>query len=106
MGARDATVKFADLYSRRQDGAARQAYESFLDDLEKDFSAKLTHFLDGDRSDLDIEISVLRDRLAREGVRPSEPPAEPPAEPKPLQSQAAQTLDELVSEHHARDKTR
>ncbi|WP_411957745.1 5-bromo-4-chloroindolyl phosphate hydrolysis family protein [Paracoccus homiensis] len=102
MGARDATVKFAELYSRRQDGAARQAYESFLDDLEKDFSAKLTHFLDGDRTDLDIEISVLRDRLAREGVRPSEPPAEP----KPLQSQAAQTLDELVTEHHARDKTR
>lgn len=96
MGARDATVKFADLYARTQDAGARAAYETFLTDLENDFSARSKQLLEGDRSDLDIEISVLRDRLAREGVRPAEPSAEP-AERPALGSQDAQTLDELLT---------
>ncbi|MFC3631480.1 5-bromo-4-chloroindolyl phosphate hydrolysis family protein [Paracoccus angustae] len=75
MGARDATVKFSDLYRRTRDPAVRQSYETFLDDLEQDFSAKSRRLLEGDKTDLDIEISVLRDRLAREGVRASEPAA-------------------------------
>ena len=69
MGARDATVKFADLYTRSQDRQARAAYEDFLNDLERDFTARRQQLLEGDRSDMEIEISVLRDRLAREGVR-------------------------------------
>ena len=69
MGARDATVKFADLYARSQDRQARAAYEDFLNDLERDFTARRQQLLEGDRSDMEIEISVLRDRLAREGVR-------------------------------------
>ena len=70
LGARDATVKFADLYARTKDEGARADYESLLDDLEANFSAQTEKLLTDNRSDLDIEIEVLRDRLAREGVRP------------------------------------
>lgn len=69
MGARDATVKFADLYKRSRDADARRDYESLLSDLETNFAARTTKMLEGDRSEMDIEIKVLRDRLSREGVR-------------------------------------
>ncbi len=69
LGARDATVKFADLYARTRDDEARAGYESLLDDLEANFSAQTDKLLTDNRTDLDIEIEVLRDRLAREGVR-------------------------------------
>lgn len=98
-GARDASVKFADLYRQTQDPATRASYETFLDDLERDFSAKSRRLLEGDKSDLDIEISVLRERLAREGVRASEPPAlDPP------RSETARFLDDLLTPD--RDKAR
>jgi hypothetical protein len=70
LGAKDATVKFADLYARTQDQGARADYEALLGDLESNFAAKTQTLLLDDRSDLDVEIEVLRDRLAREGVRP------------------------------------
>lgn len=69
MGARDATIKFADVYARTNDPQARADYESLLDDLEKNFSARTRKMLLDDRSDLTVEIDVLRDRLKREGVR-------------------------------------
>lgn len=69
MGARDATIKFADVYARTNDPQARADYESLLDDLEKNFSARTRKMLLDDRSDLTVEIDVLRDRLQREGVR-------------------------------------
>lgn len=69
LGARDATIKFADLYSRTRDDKARADYESLLDDLEKTFAARTEKMLLDDRSDLDVEIEVLRERLEREGVR-------------------------------------
>ncbi len=68
MGARDATVKFVDLYKRTRDAQARTDYESLLTDLETNFSARTEKLLEGGRSDMDIEIKVLRDRLQREGV--------------------------------------
>ncbi len=68
-GAREASVKFAELYTRRQDRSARADYEALLDDLEQNFAAKTTALLQDNRTDLDVEIEVLRDRLAREGVR-------------------------------------
>lgn len=68
LGARDATVKFADLYTRTQDEKARTDYEALLDDLEKSFAARTRKMLLDDRSDLDVEIEVLRERLEREGV--------------------------------------
>lgn len=70
LGAKDATVKFADIYSRNRDSGARQDYLTLLDDLEGNFAARTEKLLLDDRSDLTIEIDVLRDRLQREGIRP------------------------------------
>lgn len=75
LGARDATVKFADLYARGRDPSVRAAYEALLDDLEANFAARTEDILRNDRSDLDIEIEVLRERLGREGIRPEDTPA-------------------------------
>ncbi len=68
MGARDASVKFADLYARSRDAAARSDYEALLGDLESNFAAQTDAMLTGDRDEMDVEIKVLRDRLRREGV--------------------------------------
>ena len=68
MGARDATVKFVDLYRRNRDADARASYEALLEDLEQNFAARTEKMMLDDRSDMDIEINVLRDRLQREGV--------------------------------------
>lgn len=68
-GARDATAKFADIYSRTQDAQARSDYLALLDDLEKNFAARNRKSLLDDRGDLNIEIDVLRERLSREGLR-------------------------------------
>lgn len=70
MGARDATVKFADLYARSRDAQALADYLSLLDDLEQNFQARTRKMLLDDRSDLTVEIDVLRERLQREGIRP------------------------------------
>jgi hypothetical protein len=70
MGMRDATVKFADLYARKPDPGARADYTALLDDLEANFTAQTAKLLQDDRSDLDIQIEVLRDRLKQEGVAP------------------------------------
>lgn len=66
MGARDATVKFADLYARTRDTQARSDYVTLLDDLETNFADRSRRLLTDDRSDLDVEIAVLRDRLKSE----------------------------------------
>lgn len=68
-GARDATVKFADLYARERDMQARRDYEALLDDLESQFALRRAALLEDNRTDLDIEIEVLRERLDREGIR-------------------------------------
>ncbi len=66
MGARDATIKFADHYAQSRDPAARSDYEALLTDLETTFAQKTTAFLTNSRTDLDVEIAVLRDRLTLE----------------------------------------
>ncbi len=71
LGARDATIKFADIYARNRDARARADYLALLDDLEQNFAARTARMLLDDRSDLDVEIEVLRERLQREGVRPT-----------------------------------
>jgi hypothetical protein len=70
MGARDATIKFVDIYARNHDAQSRADYIALLDDLEQNFAARTTKMLQDDRSDLTVEIDVLRERLQREGVRP------------------------------------
>ena len=67
MGARDATVKFADVYARGKSPTARTDYEALLTDLETNFAARTKSLLTDNHSDLDVEIQVLRDRLKFEG---------------------------------------
>jgi len=67
-GARDATIKFADINARAPDTAARENYLNLLTDLEENFTAKTAKLLENDQDDLEIEIDVLRDRLGREGI--------------------------------------
>ncbi|MDR9428493.1 MAG: 5-bromo-4-chloroindolyl phosphate hydrolysis family protein [Salibaculum sp.] len=68
MGARDATAKFAAHYARTGDAAARADFEALLADLEENFAARTEKMLLDDRSDMEVEIKVLRDRLQREGL--------------------------------------
>lgn len=92
MGARDATVKFADHYAQTRDATARSDYEALLADLERNFRTIADRLRQGGRTDMEIEISVLRERLAREGVRMPEG--------QPLLGSGrltdTQTLDELL----------
>ena len=68
-GARDATIKFADLYQHNRNTEARADYEALLGDLETSFQEKREVLLLDDRTDLDVEIEVLRDRLKQEGLK-------------------------------------
>lgn len=67
--ARDASDKFVELALRRPNVKARQEYEALLTDLQENFSRQTETLLNDDHIDLEIEIDVLRERLAREGVR-------------------------------------
>ena len=69
QGARDATAKFADLWADGRDARARAEWESLIDELEAGMEAKRETLLLSDRTDLDVEIEVLRDRLRAEGLR-------------------------------------
>ncbi len=69
LGAKDAALKFADLFSKTGDTSAKEDFTALLDDLEANFTAKNQKLLSDSRTDLDIEIDVLRDRLQREGIR-------------------------------------
>jgi hypothetical protein len=66
-GARDATIKFADVYAANRSASARSDYEALLTDLETNFATRTKDLLNGSHSDLDVEIQVLRDRLKFEG---------------------------------------
>ena len=68
MGARDAAAKFADLYAATRDPAAKAEFFGLLDELERGFDAKRETLLVADRTDLEVEIEVLRDRLKRDGL--------------------------------------
>ncbi|MBZ4024060.1 hypothetical protein CKO11_16545 [Rhodobacter sp. TJ_12] len=67
-GARDAAVKFADLWTRSRDAKARADFEALLDDLEANYTARTAKLMEDGREGLEIEIEVLRERLAREGL--------------------------------------
>ncbi|WP_054300865.1 5-bromo-4-chloroindolyl phosphate hydrolysis family protein [Gemmobacter sp. LW-1] len=66
MGARDATVRFADLYAQNRDPKARGDYEALLADLETNFAGRTKALLANDANALDVEIQVLRERLEYE----------------------------------------
>ncbi len=67
-GARDATVKFADIYARGRDPQARRDYEALLGDLETSFARHRETLMIEDRGALDVEIEVLRQRLKQDGL--------------------------------------
>ena len=67
-GARDATIKFADLYAATRDAGAKRDYLALLDDLDRGIGARRERLLLADRTDLDVEIEVLRDRLRADGL--------------------------------------
>ena len=66
QSARDATVKFADVYKANRDAKARADYEALLTDLETNFASRTQALLANTHTDLDVEIQVLRDRLKLE----------------------------------------
>lgn len=68
-GAKDAAVKFADIYARTQDRGAKRDFMMLLTDLEESFGQKTQKLLLDNNTDLTVEIDVLRERLQREGVR-------------------------------------
>jgi 5-bromo-4-chloroindolyl phosphate hydrolysis protein len=63
QGAKEATVKFADLYASGRNLKMRDDYLSLLDDLETTFANRTTALLSDNHTDLNVEIEVLRDRL-------------------------------------------
>lgn len=72
MGARDAAEKFARHYAHNADAGMREDFEALLVDLEENFASRTEAMLENNRGDLDVEIKVLRDRLAREGLKPKD----------------------------------
>ncbi len=68
VGARDAAVKFARAWAENPAPEMRADYAALLDDLERSFAAQADALLEDDRTALDVEIEVLRDRLKMEGV--------------------------------------
>ncbi len=66
QGAKAATFKFAALYERTQDATARSDWMRLLDDLEDSYTQQNQALLSDNKTDLEIEIDVLRERLARE----------------------------------------
>jgi hypothetical protein len=68
QGARDATVQFVGLYTRTRDPKLRTDYIAFLEDLDSNFAKRSAALLTDDRTNFDIEIEVLRDRLNRDHV--------------------------------------
>jgi hypothetical protein len=69
QGARDATVQFVDLYARGRDPKVRADFEAFLSDMDTNFAKRTRAMLSDDRTNFDVEIEVLRDRLTRENLR-------------------------------------
>ncbi|MFD2173487.1 5-bromo-4-chloroindolyl phosphate hydrolysis family protein [Rhodobacter lacus] len=67
-GARAASEKFAALAGAARDAKARAEYDSLLDDLEANYTARTRALRENDREALEIEVEVLRERLAREGL--------------------------------------
>jgi hypothetical protein len=66
QGARDATVKFADHYAATHDQKSRDDYMALLADMQSTFADRSRVLLAAPNTDLDVEISVLRDRLKTE----------------------------------------
>jgi len=65
-GARDATVQYVTIATRGANAEARAKFEALLDDLETGFTSRTQKLLEDGQDNLDVEIEVLRERLARD----------------------------------------
>lgn len=68
-GARAATARFAQVYGTTRDPKARDDYAALLSDLDTRFAQRTVDLLANDRTRLDVEIEVLRERLAQDAPR-------------------------------------
>lgn len=68
-GAREATARFVPIYTTTRDPKAREDYAALLTDLDTRFAQRTEDLLSNDRSRLDVEIEVLRERLALDAPR-------------------------------------
>jgi hypothetical protein len=68
VGARDAAVKYAQTVQNGADPEARAEYLALLSDLETHVAKSRAALSADERTALDVEIEVLRDRLRMEGV--------------------------------------
>ncbi|MEM8761359.1 MAG: 5-bromo-4-chloroindolyl phosphate hydrolysis family protein [Pseudomonadota bacterium] len=66
VGAHEATRKYAENHAELDDPALRADYLSLLSELEASFQRGRDKLLADDRTDLEVEIEVLRDRLGQE----------------------------------------
>ena len=69
-GANEATARFAQVYGTTRDAKARADYAALLEDLDTRFAQRTEDLLSNDRTRLDVEIEVLRERLAQDAPRP------------------------------------
>ena len=67
-GAEEATRKYAENRQRLADSSLRAEYLALLADLEASFDRGRGALLQNNRTDLEVEIEVLRDRLGQEGA--------------------------------------
>jgi len=65
-GAHEATRKYAETHEMLGDPGLRREYLALLGDLEASFDRGRRMLLESERTDLEVEIEVLRDRLAQE----------------------------------------
>ncbi|MDP2087379.1 MAG: 5-bromo-4-chloroindolyl phosphate hydrolysis family protein [Gemmobacter sp.] len=68
-GARAATARFAQIQTASRDPKARADYAALLEDLDTRFAQRTEVLLSNDRTRLDVEIEVLRERLAQDAPR-------------------------------------
>ncbi|MBK0400650.1 5-bromo-4-chloroindolyl phosphate hydrolysis family protein [Limibaculum sp. M0105] len=65
-GAHEATRKYAETHETLADPALRRDYLALLGDLETSFERGRKMLLENERTDLEVEIEVLRERLEQE----------------------------------------
>lgn len=66
QGARDATVKLAQLKAHSPQPQDYADYERLLADLQQQFLRQQQNLLRSDRSELDVEVEVLRERIKQD----------------------------------------
>jgi hypothetical protein len=69
VGARDAAVKYAAAFEENRDPEIAARYGALVEDLSSQFARHRAALAEGDRTALEVEIDVLRDRLKLEGVQ-------------------------------------